>query len=52
MPEQVQLRDQARQTADGLQVGSPEHEFYKAIEGHAMASIRDQLARDEEISDD
>jgi hypothetical protein len=52
MPREATLKDQAHQIANRLQIGSPEYTFYKELETYAAASIRDQLARDEEIEDE
>jgi hypothetical protein len=47
-PEDIQMRDQARQISDQLPTGSPEYRFYLGIAATAERSIADQIARSEE----
>lgn len=49
MPQDVELRDQAKESTQKYPVGSPTHRFYFSLMEYAEASIRDSLARDEEI---
>jgi len=51
MPQDVALKDQASATAPRFIVGSPTHRFYSSLVKYADASIKDQLARDEEMLD-
>lgn len=49
MPQDVELRDRSRTIASTLPVGSPMRRFYDGLSKHAEASIKDDLARDEEL---
>jgi len=51
MPQDITLRDQASATAGRFIVGGPVNRFYSSLAEYAEASIRDQLARDEERLD-
>ena len=48
-PQDIAVRDQARQAAAKLVAGSPAHRFYEDLANEAEASIRNGLARDEEL---
>lgn len=48
-PRDIALRDRASEIARGLPGGSPVRKFYESLVEHAEVSIRDQLARDEEL---
>ena len=50
-PQDVALRDQASATLARFIAGTPAHRFYSSLAEYAEASIRDQLARDEEMLD-
>jgi hypothetical protein len=43
------MRDQAREAASNFATGSPAQQFYKSLADEAEASIRNGLARDEEL---
>ena len=49
MPQDVALRDTAQTVMARHQVGSVAYDFYAQLKTHAEESIRDSLARDEEI---
>ncbi|MHB8730532.1 MAG: hypothetical protein ACYDAB_01925 [bacterium] len=49
MPQDVALRDQAAAAASDLPAGSPEHKFYDSLSKYAEKTIREDLARDEEM---
>jgi len=49
MPQDVQLRDQAKELSKRFLIGSPTQRFYLELVNHAEASIRDSLMRDEEV---
>ena len=49
-PQDVALRDKAREAADQFAVGSPPNRFYASLAKNAEANIRDQVLRDEEAS--
>lgn len=49
MPQDVELRDKSRTIATTLPVASPVRRFYDELAKHADASIKDDLARDEEL---
>ena len=51
MPQDVAIRDQASSVADGYAPGSPPHRFYVLLAESAEKSIRDDLLRDEELSE-
>jgi len=48
MPEDVKLRDQAKELSQRFPMGSPTQRFYHSLWEHAESSIRDSLARNEE----
>ena len=47
-PQEISVRDQARDAASKFVSGTPAHRFFQALADEAEASIRDGLARDEE----
>ena len=49
MPEDIELRDQAKKLSQRFQPGSPTQRFYLSLAEHAEEEIRDGLARDEEV---
>jgi hypothetical protein len=49
MPQDVKLRDQAKELSQKFPVGSPTQQFYFSLWEHAKSSIRNSLARDEEF---
>ena len=49
MPQDVKLRDQAKDFLQKFPVGSPTQRFYLSLSEHAELSIRNSLARDEEL---
>ncbi len=49
MPQDVKLRDQAKELSQKFPMGSPTQQFYFSLWEHAKSSIRNSLARDEEI---
>ena len=51
MPQDVAIRDQARAVASQLDAGSPVNRFYASLAESAEKSIRNDLLRDEELSD-
>ena len=51
MPQDVAIRDQASLVADRFDPGSPSHRFYALLADSAEKSIRDDLLRDEELSE-
>jgi hypothetical protein len=48
-PQDIALRDQSREAASRYLPGSPVHRFYETLRKGTEASIKDQLARDEEV---
>jgi hypothetical protein len=52
MPQDVRLKEQAMGLIKRFPAGSPTHEFYSSLIRRADASIQDDLARDEELSED
>lgn len=48
-PQDIALRDQSREAASRYLPGSPVHKFYETLRKSTEASIKDQLARDEEL---
>jgi hypothetical protein len=48
-PEDVARRDQSHEAAARFPAGSPVHRFYDELRKEAESSIKDQLARDEEL---
>ena len=51
MPQDVAIRDQATTLASQLDAGSPANRFYASLAESAEKSIRDDLLRDEELSE-
>ena len=49
MPQDIKLRDQAKDLSQKFPMGSPTQRFYFALVRHTEALIHDSLARDEEI---
>jgi len=49
MPRDLALRDKASEIGRAFSAGSPVREFYDSLLGHAEFSMREQLARDEEL---
>jgi hypothetical protein len=49
MPQDVKLRDQAKDLSQKFPMGSPTQRFYFSLCEHAELSIRNSLVRDEEI---
>jgi hypothetical protein len=49
MPQDIRLRDNAKELSKKFPVGSPTQRFYFALVKEAELSIQDSLARDEEI---
>ncbi len=49
MPEDVKLRDQAKELSQKFPMGSPTQRFYHSLCEHAKSSIKNSLARDEEM---
>ncbi len=47
-PQEISVRDRAREATSKFVSGSPAHRFYQALADEAEASIRNGLARDEE----
>jgi hypothetical protein len=48
-PQDIALRDQSREAASHYPSGSPVHKFYATSQKSTEASIKDQIARDEEF---
>jgi hypothetical protein len=48
-PQDIALRDQSREAASRYLSGSPVYRFYETLQRSTEASIKDQLARDEEL---
>lgn len=48
-PQDISMRDQAREAASKFVSGSPAHRFYQSLVDEAETSIRNGLARDEEL---
>lgn len=48
-PQDISLRDQSREASSRYLSGSPVHRFYETLLKNTELSIRDQLARDEEL---
>lgn len=48
-PQDIALRDQSREVASRYSSGSPTHRFYEALRETMETSIKDQIARDEEL---
>ena len=51
MPQDVAIKDQGSEVASQFDVGSPAHRFYTLLAERAKANIRNQLLRDEELSE-
>ncbi len=50
-PQDIALRDRAREMASRLPAGTPAHRLFESLRKYAEAEIRDQIARDEELDD-
>jgi hypothetical protein len=49
MPQDVKLRDQAKELSQKFPMGLPTQRFYLSLSERAELSIRNSLARDEEL---